>query len=116
MWTAALSQAEIGAERDLDGVARTSNLWAYYSFRDGPQTNDESGNGRTLTAAGTLTAEAGPPVSAESVDPTSIANCQFWFDAADASTFTFSSGTVVSAWNDKSGNARASRRGWWGDP
>ena len=62
VWTAALSQAEIEAERDLDGVARTTNLWAYYSFRDGPQTNDESGNGRTLTAAGTLTAEAGPPV------------------------------------------------------
>ena len=53
VWTAALSQAEIEAERDLDGVARTANLWAYYSFRDGPQTNDESGNGRTLTAAGT---------------------------------------------------------------
>ena len=27
-----------------------------------------------------------------------------WWDASDASTFTFSSGSVVSQWNDKSGN------------
>jgi hypothetical protein len=29
-----------------------------------------------------------------------------WLDASDASTFTYSSGVVVSQWNDKSGNAR----------
>jgi len=29
-----------------------------------------------------------------------------WLDASDASTFTYSSGTRVSQWNDKSGNAR----------
>lgn len=29
-----------------------------------------------------------------------------WLDASDASTFTFSSGTRVSQWNDKSGNGR----------
>jgi hypothetical protein len=29
-----------------------------------------------------------------------------WLDASDASTFTFSSGSVVSQWNDKSGNSR----------
>ena len=63
IWTAALSQAELEAEMAVDSVVRTANLWAYYSFRSGPQTNDESGNGRTLTAAGTLTTEAGPPVT-----------------------------------------------------
>lgn len=36
--------------------------------------------------------------------PTDIAGLQAWFDASDASTFTYSSGTVVSQWNDKSGN------------
>lgn len=38
-------------------------------------------------------------------DPTSIAGCKLWLDASDASTFTYSSGVVVSQWNDKSGNA-----------
>jgi hypothetical protein len=37
----------------------------------------------------------GPPVSGYS----------FWLDASDASSFTFSSSNVVSAWADKSGNA-----------
>lgn len=38
--------------------------------------------------------------------PLSISGLQAWYDADDASTFTFSSGNVVSQWNDKSGNAR----------
>jgi len=33
--------------------------------------------------------------------PTQITGCQLWLDAADSSTFTFSSGTNVSAWRDK---------------
>lgn len=37
----------------------------------------------------------GPPVSGYSL----------WLDASDASTFTYSSGTRVSQWNDKSANA-----------
>jgi hypothetical protein len=36
-------------------------------------------------------------------DPTQISGCQLWLDAADSSTITFSSGTSVSQWNDKSG-------------
>lgn len=39
-------------------------------------------------------------------DPDSIAGLEFWLDASDAATFTFASGTIVSQWNDKSGNAR----------
>jgi hypothetical protein len=38
--------------------------------------------------------------------PTDLANLSIWFDASDASSFTYSSGVVVSQWNDKSGNAR----------
>ena len=35
-----------------------------------------------------------------------IAGCQLWFDSSDASSFTYSSGSIVSQWNDKSGNGR----------
>jgi hypothetical protein len=50
----------------------------------------------TFTSSGNFYTVFAPPVSGYSL----------WLDAADASTFTFSSGTVVSQWNDKSGSAR----------
>lgn len=34
-----------------------------------------------------------------------VSGYSLWLDADDATTFTFSSGSVVSQWNDKSGNA-----------
>jgi hypothetical protein len=37
--------------------------------------------------------------------PTSISGCAMWLDAADSASFTFSSGTTISQWNDKSGSA-----------
>ena len=37
--------------------------------------------------------------------PTDIAGCTGWWDASVAGDFTYSSGTLVSQWNDKSGNA-----------
>jgi len=40
-----------------------------------------------------------------SFTPTSIAGCSLWLDGADSSSFTFSSGTTISQWNDKSGSA-----------
>ena len=33
--------------------------------------------------------------------PTNIANCTLWLDAADATTFTYSSGTSIATWRDK---------------
>jgi hypothetical protein len=36
--------------------------------------------------------------------PPNISNCSLWLDSSDDSTITFSSGTTVSAWADKSGN------------
>jgi hypothetical protein len=45
-------------------------------------------------------------VTSSAFSPTDIANLQLWFDADDASSFTFSSGSVVSQWNDKSGGGR----------
>jgi hypothetical protein len=38
-------------------------------------------------------------------DPRSIGSCQLWFDGADLSTFTNSSGSIISQWRDKSGNS-----------
>ena len=35
--------------------------------------------------------------------PTQVSGCQLWLDAADPATISFSSGTSVSQWNDKSG-------------
>jgi hypothetical protein len=40
------------------------------------------------------------------IDPRNYGNCLCWLDAADASTFSFSSGTTISQWRDKSGNNR----------
>jgi len=40
-----------------------------------------------------------------SFSPASISNLYLWLDASDTSTFTYSSGAVVSQWNDKSGNS-----------
>lgn len=39
-------------------------------------------------------------------EPTDIAGCQLWLDGDDDATFTYDSGTLVSAWNDKSGGSR----------
>ena len=46
------------------------------------------------------------PVYNRPFQPVDIAGCQLWLDAADTSSnsITFSSGTTVSAWLDKSGN------------
>lgn len=38
--------------------------------------------------------------------PTDVSNLAGWWDADDASTFTFATGSVISQWNDKSGNNR----------
>jgi hypothetical protein len=39
-------------------------------------------------------------------DPSQITGLQVWYDADDASTFTYSTGVLVTAWRDKSGNSR----------
>jgi len=36
--------------------------------------------------------------------PTSIAGCQVWLDASDPTLFSYSSGSVIQQWSDKSGN------------
>lgn len=47
--------------------------------------------------------------------PTSITGCSLWMDAADISTFTFSSGSNISQWRDKSSNALTGTAGFSGN-
>lgn len=64
IWTAALTQTELQTEMLKYAPQRTSNLWAAYKFNAGPQTTDDSGNGRTLTQTGTPILDAsGPPIT-----------------------------------------------------
>ena len=48
----------------------------------------------------------GTSKSVSGFDPLSIAGCQLWLDANDFSTFTFSSGSNILRWYDKSGYQR----------
>lgn len=47
---------------------------------------------------------SGQLYSSTTFNPTSVAGCKLWLDSADSATFTFSSGTNVSSWADKSGS------------
>lgn len=40
----------------------------------------------------------------QTFNPTTITGCVLWLDGADISTFSFSSGILISQWRDKSGN------------
>jgi hypothetical protein len=64
IWAAALTQAELDAEFTQYDPIRVANLNRYYSFGWGPQTVDQSGNGRTLTQGAAAPTEdtAGPPI------------------------------------------------------
>ena len=61
-----------------------------------------------LTATSTLTADATviPYVPGEFTDPSSLLGLASWYDADDASTFTYSSSVLASEWRDKSGLGR----------
>lgn len=64
VWTVALTDTELQAEAATYAPVKTASLWANYTFRSGPQTNDESGNSRTLTASGTPVLDSsGPPIT-----------------------------------------------------
>jgi hypothetical protein len=46
------------------------------------------------------------PLSNSVFAPTNFSRLQLWFDAQDATTFTFSNVSTITRWNDKSGNNR----------
>src|SRR5690606_31891259 len=67
VWAAALSQAELEAEMASATVVRTANLWGDWPL-DG-DANDISGNGRNLTASGTVAWVDGPDLSEPEATP-----------------------------------------------
>ena len=62
VWDAVLTQAEIEAEKWKRIPARWANSHLWNPLFNATDLSDYSGNGRTLTATGTLTTEDGPPV------------------------------------------------------
>lgn len=62
IWNAELTLAEIKAEFESATPVRTSGLYADYRFANGSLTTDSSGNGNTLTSAGTPTFTADPTI------------------------------------------------------
>lgn len=61
IWEAALSAAELTAERFSAAPVRTSGLWADYQFAPDALTTDSSGNARTLRTNGTVENGASEP-------------------------------------------------------
>ena len=59
----ALSLEDIQAEQWAQLPRRTSSLWAWWPLLKHSDLVDYSGNGRDLTATGTLSTEDGPPVA-----------------------------------------------------
>ena len=62
VWDAVLTQAELEQEKWSIRPRRWANLHLWAPCRIATELADYSGNGRTLTATGTLTTEDGPPV------------------------------------------------------
>ena len=62
VWDAVLTQAELEQEKWSIRPRRWANIHLWAPCRIATELADYSGNGRTLTATGTLTTEDGPPV------------------------------------------------------
>jgi len=60
-YSAALTQTEVETEWNSWSAVRTSNLVAHYKFQNGPQTTDDSGNGKTLTGGSGTTYDSDHP-------------------------------------------------------
>ena len=61
VWNAALSLAELQAERAQGSPVRTSSLNRYHRLQTNTDNSDGSGNGRTASLAGSLTTEGTEP-------------------------------------------------------
>ena len=60
VWTRVLTDQEIADELSQYLPKSTTNLYAAWSFWDGPSTTDRSGNGHTLTGGSNTATESGP--------------------------------------------------------
>lgn len=83
-WSAALSSAEILAEKDSAAAVRTSNLYGEWKTPQGAtRTADTSGNGRDWTEGGTLTDSSDYPFSSGgTVDLSGSSSITFAMSAA----------------------------------
>ena len=63
LYTSVLTLAQIEAEWRQFLPASTTNLWGWWPLLSHTDLSDYSGNGRSLTANGTLTTEAEPPIA-----------------------------------------------------
>jgi hypothetical protein len=66
---------------------------------------DHPGQKGIIYPTGTLQRNPGPIQYYLNFTPLQISGCQLWLDAADATKFTFSSGSNISGWLDKSPSA-----------
>jgi len=86
-----------------DGVGSYVGLWRQTAAITSITFDSLSGN---YTAGSTFTIYG---IAAEvSIAPTTtppVSGYNLWLDSADPASFTYSSGTLVSQWNDKSGNS-----------
>lgn len=69
VWSAALSPAELTAERASPTPVRTADLWAHWPLTVHTDLTDASGNGRHLSATGTLETASNPPVDEPEPEP-----------------------------------------------
>lgn len=57
----------------------------------------------TMTVATKALFGMAAPAGGGSFDPTSVDGCALWLDASDAGSFTYHSGSLISQWDDLSG-------------
>jgi|SRR5262252_2626306 len=60
IWSATLTTTEIAAEMNRYDPVRSTNVYAWWKFLTATDLTDQSGNGHTLTATGTLATDTGP--------------------------------------------------------
>lgn len=92
------------------GVVDFVDKWGTYAanpsyYNDNVHPNP-AGHADMARIAADFVVETVSPSTPSAVVPTDIANLGLWLDASDDASFTYSSGTSVSQWNDKSGNNR----------
>jgi len=61
VWLAPLSTSEIQAEMNSYSAVRTANIWSVVPMRVHTDLADQSGQGNSPSAVGTLSTESGPP-------------------------------------------------------
>lgn len=103
------------AEAENCGIVDITEAWGtragnltYYHDDVHPKFSGHADMARIITDA---VLEAADPVTPSSWTPADLADLALWLDGDDDSTFTYSSGTLVSQWADKSGNGYHATQG-----